>query len=62
MRTRAQWYQAKAEQCSDRAKTAPDPEAKRIYQIMAREWSDLARSVEQTGAEYEPRLRRLAQR
>jgi hypothetical protein len=42
MRTRAQWYKAKAEQCSERAKAAPDPETKRIYEHMAQEWVDLA--------------------
>jgi hypothetical protein len=49
MRTRAQWYKAKAEQCSERAKTAPDPESKRIYEHMAQEWVDLARRAQQAG-------------
>ena len=46
MRTRAQWYKAKAEQCSERAKTTSDPETKRIYEHMAQEWVDLARRVQ----------------
>jgi hypothetical protein len=49
MRTRSQWYKAKAEQCSERAKTASDPETKRIYEHMAQEWVDLARRVQQAG-------------
>jgi hypothetical protein len=49
MRTRAQWYKAKAEQCSERAKTASDPETKRIYEHMAQEWVDLARRAQQAG-------------
>jgi hypothetical protein len=49
MRTRSQWYKAKAEQCSERAKAAPDPETKRIYEHMAREWVDLAKRAQQAG-------------
>jgi hypothetical protein len=49
MLTRAQWYKAKAEQCSERAKAALDPETKRIYEHMAQEWVDLARRAEQGG-------------
>ena len=49
MRTRAQWYKAKAEQCSERAKAAPDPETKRIYEHMPQEWVDLARRAQQAG-------------
>jgi hypothetical protein len=49
MRTRAQWYKAKAEQCSERAKAAPDAETKRIYEDMAQEWVDLAKRAEQAG-------------
>jgi hypothetical protein len=41
--------QGKAEQCSERAKAASDPETKRIYEHMAQEWVDLARRAQQTG-------------
>ena len=49
MRTRAQWYKAKAEQCSERARAASDPEIKRLYEHMAQEWVDLARRAQQAG-------------
>jgi hypothetical protein len=46
VQTRAQWYKAKAEECAERAKTAPDSEIKRIYEGMAQEWGDLARRAQ----------------
>ena len=49
MPTRAQEYRAKAQECAQRAKAARDPEAKRTYEDMARQWLDLARRSEEGG-------------
>jgi hypothetical protein len=47
--TRAEQYHAKAQECAQRAKAARDPEAKRAYEDLARQWLDLAKRVEQIG-------------
>jgi hypothetical protein len=38
-----------AKQCAERAKLAPDPETKRVYEDMARQWLELAKRAEGRG-------------
>ena len=46
---RAEQYRAKAQECAQRAKTARDPEAKRTYEDLARQWLGLAEQAEDGG-------------
>jgi len=46
---RTVWYRTKAAQCERWAKEARDPEAKRDFIEVAREWRDLAAQVERHG-------------
>jgi hypothetical protein len=47
--TRAEQYRIQAKECAEGAKHAPDPETKRRYEDMARQWLDLAKYAEQAG-------------
>ena len=49
MPTRAEQYRVKAQECAQRAMTARDPEAKRAYEDLARQWLDLAKRAEDGG-------------
>jgi hypothetical protein len=40
--TRPEQYRAKAQECAESAKLARDPETKRQYEDMARQWLELA--------------------
>jgi hypothetical protein len=44
--TRAEQYRMKAQECAQRAKAARDPETKRAYEDLARQWFDLAKLAE----------------
>jgi hypothetical protein len=44
--TRADEYRRQAEECAERAKLAPDPETKRVYEDMARQWLELAKRAD----------------
>jgi hypothetical protein len=50
--TRAEQYRAKAQECAERAKLAPDPDTKYFYEKIEREWLDLAKQAEQDGGGY----------
>jgi hypothetical protein len=45
--TRAEQYKIKAQECAQRAKAARDPEAKRAYEDLARQWLDLAKRADE---------------
>ena len=47
--TRAEEYRAKAQECAQRAKAARDPEAKRAYEDLARQWLDMAKRADEGG-------------
>ena len=47
--TRAEEYRTQARECAERAKLAPDPETKRQYEDMARQWLELAKRAEKWG-------------
>jgi hypothetical protein len=49
MPKRPEEYRAKAQACAVRAKLAPDPETKRTYEKMEREWLDLAKRADEGG-------------
>ena len=49
MPTRPEQYRAKAQECARLARAARDPEAKRTYEDMARQWLDLAKRAEDSG-------------
>jgi hypothetical protein len=42
-------YRSKANECSERAKLASDPETKRQFELMARQWFALAKQSEKNG-------------
>jgi hypothetical protein len=44
--TQAEEYRLTAKQCAERAKAAPDPETKRVYEGMEREWLELAKRTD----------------
>ena len=46
--TRADDYRRRAEEADERARQTRDPEAKRTFHEVARQWRDLADQVEQT--------------
>jgi hypothetical protein len=41
--TRAEQYRLQAKECAERAKLARDPESKRQYEELVRQWSELAK-------------------
>jgi hypothetical protein len=47
--TRAEQYRTQAKECAERAKLAADPETKRQFEGMARQWLDLAKWAEKEG-------------
>jgi hypothetical protein len=47
--TRAEQYRIQAKECAERAKLATDPETKRSYEMMEREWLNLAKRAEEGG-------------
>jgi hypothetical protein len=47
--TRADEYRLKAQECAERARLAPDPETKRQFEDMARQWLNLAKQAEEGG-------------
>jgi hypothetical protein len=47
--TRAEQYRIQAKECAERAKLARDPEMKRQYEDMAKQWLDLTKRVEEGG-------------
>jgi hypothetical protein len=47
--TRAEQYRLTAKECAERAKLARDPETKRVYEDMARQWLELAKRAEEGG-------------
>lgn len=47
--THADHYRATAKDCEERAASAPDPETRRVYEDMARQWLALAQQAEQGG-------------
>jgi hypothetical protein len=50
--TRAEQYRIQAKECAERAKLAPDPETKRTYEDMERQWLGLAKQAEKDGGGY----------
>jgi hypothetical protein len=44
--TRAEQYRLTAKECAERAKVAPDPETRRVYEEMEREWLELAKRTD----------------
>ena len=46
MSTPSEEYQIQAKKCAERAKLAPDPETKRVYEDMARQWLELAKRAD----------------
>jgi hypothetical protein len=49
MPTREEQYRLQAMECTEHAKLAPDPETKRTYEDMARQWLDLAKQAKEAG-------------
>ena len=49
MPTRAEEYRTQARECAERAKLSRDPETKRQYEDMARQWLELAKRAEKLG-------------
>jgi hypothetical protein len=47
--TKAEQYRTQARECAEPAKLEPDPETKRTYQDMARQWLNLAKQAEEGG-------------
>ena len=47
--TPAEEYRTQARECAERAKLARDPETKRQYEDMARQWLELAKRAEKLG-------------
>jgi hypothetical protein len=47
--TRSEQYRVKARECAEYAEHARDPETKRAYEDMARQWLDLAKWAEKEG-------------
>ena len=50
--TLAEEYRLRAKDCAERAKLAPNPETKRQYEEMARQWLNLAKRAEEGGSGY----------
>jgi hypothetical protein len=46
MPTRAEQYRAKSQECANHAERARDPETRRQYELMARQWLDLAEQTD----------------
>ena len=49
MAERAEQYRTTARQCAERARLEPDPETKRVYEDMARQWLELAKRADEGG-------------
>jgi len=47
--TRAEQYRAKAQECAQQARAARDPETKHTYEVLERQWLDLAKQIESRG-------------
>jgi hypothetical protein len=47
--TVAEEYRLRAKDCAERAKLARDPETKRTYEDMERQWLDLAKRADEGG-------------
>jgi hypothetical protein len=47
--TLAEQYRVKAQECAERAKLVRDPEKRRLFEDLAREWSELAKQADKLG-------------
>jgi hypothetical protein len=47
--TLAEQYRVKAQECAECAKVVRNPEKKRLYEDLAREWSELAKQADKLG-------------